>query len=218
MTVLIALVFSPFLLFRCRALYWTGYVWSKLSLFLLKLICNVDYKVEGVHNLPNAPFVIAAKHQSVFETIAFWSIFYIPTFVLKNELLKIPFFGIYLKQMRMISIDRSAGANALRNIVDQSDYHLRNKRHIIIFPEGTRTRYGQRTLRYLPGVAALYMDMHVIVVPVALNSGKFWPSKGGVKKSGKIIIKILPPIKPGLDRKDFSEALNHCIEEESLLL
>ncbi len=217
-TVLIALVFSPFLLFRCRALYWTGYVWSKVSLFLLKLICNVDYKIEGAHHLPDAPFIVASKHQSVFETVAFWSIFYIPTFVLKKELLKIPFFGIYLKQMRMISIDRSAGVNALKSIVEQSDYHLINKRHIIIFPEGTRTRYGQRTNRYLPGVTALYMEMNVTVVPVALNSGKFWPSKSGVKKAGTIIIKVLPPIKPGVDRKDFAEALNHCIEDKSLLL
>ncbi len=214
-TVVISLIFFPFLIFRVKALYWTGYVWSKTSLFLLKLICGIGYKVEGKSHIPNGPYIIASKHQSVFETIVFWSIFYIPTFILKKELLSLPFFGIYLKRMKMISIDRKDGRNALKKIIAESEYHIKCKRHIVIFPEGTRTEYGAKKEKYSPGIAALYEGINVSVLPIAINSGKYWPSKGGGKKPGTITVKLLRPIAPGMERKKFMMKLYEEIEGAS---
>ena len=213
-TFLVAILFFPFLVFRCQSLYWAGYIWSKASLFLLKHICGIDYKIEGQKNIPNKPYLIASKHQSVFETIVFWSMFYIPTFILKKELLSVPFFGIYLKSMKMIAIDRRDGRNSLKKRIVKSAYHLQHKRNIIIFPEGTRTDYGTQKESYSPGVAALYTGTNVPVLPIALNSGKFWPNNGD-KKPGTITIKILPPIAPGLDRKVFLKKLYESIESSS---
>lgn len=214
-TIIISIIFFPFLIFRVKALYWTGYVWSKTSLFLLKFICGIDYKVEGRNNVPKVPYLIASKHQSVFETIVFWSIFYIPTFILKKELLSLPFFGIYLRRMKMISIDRKDGRNALKKIIAESEYHIKHKRNIIIFPEGTRTEYGTKKEKYSPGIAALYTGINVPVLPIAINSGKYWPSKGGAKKSGTIVVKLLKPIAPGMDRKKFMANLYDAIENAS---
>ena len=216
-TVLVSVLFFPFLIFRCKALYWAGYTWSQSSLFLLKHICNIDYKVEGQKNIPHKPYLVASKHQSVFETIVFWSIFYVPTFVLKKELLSIPFFGMYLKRMKMIAIDRKDGMNALKKIILKSDYHIKRARNIIIFPEGTRTEYGTKKDHYSPGVSAVYIGMNIPVLPIALNSGQFWPSKGD-KKPGTITIKVLKPILPGLDRKVFLKTLQESIETESAKL
>jgi 1-acyl-sn-glycerol-3-phosphate acyltransferase len=171
----------------------------------------------GEKNIPKQPYLIASKHQSVFETIVFWSIFYIPTYILKKELLSIPFFGIYLKRMKMISISRKDGVSALKKIVRKSEYHLKHKRNIIIFPEGTRTEYGAKKENYSPGVAALYTGTNIPVLPIAVNSGKFWPNKGD-KKPGVITIKILPPIEPGLDRKVFLKKLYDTIENASAKL
>ncbi|MCH9753357.1 MAG: 1-acyl-sn-glycerol-3-phosphate acyltransferase [Alphaproteobacteria bacterium] len=214
-TVLVSILFSPFLLFRCKALYWAGIIWCKISLFFLKVICGIDYKVEGRKNLPSEPFIIASKHQSAFETVAFWDIFYIPTYVLKRELTKIPFFGIYLVRMKMICISRAAGASALKQIVKEAEYHLKENRHIIIYPEGTRTAPGRKTERYHPGVVALYNNCNVPIVPVALNSGKYWQNGKWTKLPGTVTVKILPPILPGLDKKAFLKKLNSQIEDTS---
>ena len=211
--------FSPFLLFRCRALYWTGICWANISLFLARILCGIDYKVIGRENIPNGPYIVASKHQSAFETAAFWKIFYIPTFVLKKELTLIPIFGIYLIRMRMICIRRSAGASSLKQIVRDAQYHIKTGRHIIIYPEGTRIEPGRKgPPKYYPGVVALYNHCNVPIVPVALNSGKFWPNTRWSKSPGTITIKILPPIQPGLSKHEFSERLQKEIEENSLAL
>lgn len=217
-TLIVTLIFAPFLLFRCRVLYWAGIIWCRVSLFLLRIICGIKYKVEGKEHLPKGPYIIASKHQSAFETVAFWDVFYIPTFILKKELTKIPFFGIYLTRMKMICISRAAGASALKKIVNDAAWHIKEGRKIIIYPEGTRTSPGIKTERYHPGVVALYNNCNVPIVPVALNSGKFWRNKQWTKYPGTITIKILPPIMPGLSKQEFLEKLNHKIEDTSALL
>jgi len=214
-TVAVSIIFSPFLIVRCKALYWAGIIWCRISLFLLKIICGVDYKVVGKENLPKDPYIVASKHQSAFETIAFWDVFYIPTFVLKKELTRIPFFGIFLVRMRMIAISRSAGASALKQIVKESEYHLKEGRHIIIYPEGTRVNYGERVEKYHPGIIALYNNCNVPIVPVALNSGKFWDSRKWIKYPGTITIKILPAIQLGLSKQEFIDSLQKAIETNS---
>jgi 1-acyl-sn-glycerol-3-phosphate acyltransferase len=215
---IVCILFSPFLIFRCRALYWTGAIWSWGTMILLRLICGTKYRVIGRENLPKGPYIVASKHQSTFETVVFWQVFYIPTYVLKRELTKIPFFGLFLLRMRMIAIDRSSGIKALKKIVGEAEYHIKKNRHIIIYPEGTRTEVDKVTEEYHPGVLALYKHCNVPIVPVALNSGKFWPSKRWMKYPGTITIKILPPIDPGMDKKEFMTLLNQQIENESLKL
>ena len=217
-TVLVSLIFSPFLIFRCRILYWCGIVWCRISLFLLRIICGIKYEVRGRKNLPKGKYIVASKHQSAFETVAFWDVFYIPTYVLKKELTYIPFFGVYLLRMKMICIKRSAGASSIKKIIKEAGSHLKENRKIIIYPEGTRVKPGSKTERYNPGVAAIYNGCEVPVVPVAINSGMFWQNKKWTKLPGTIVIDILPPIAPGLSKKEFLETLNNKIEDRSLEL
>lgn len=216
-TALVAIFFSPFLVFRYRPIYWTGITWCKISLFLLRVICGITYKVTGYENLPKGDYIIASKHQSTFETVLFWDLFYIPTFILKKELTKLPFFGIYLVRMKMICIDRNAGASALKKIISEAQDHLEQHRKIVIYPEGTRKEPGQINESYnSAGVMALYRNCNVPIVPVALNSGVFWPKNGWMKYPGVIEIKLLPAITPGMDKDAFMKKLNDDIEINSI--
>ncbi len=217
-TIIISIIFSPFLIIKNRILYWVGIIWCKISLFLLRFICGIKYQVTGHKNLPDSPYIVASKHQSAFETILFWDIFYIPTFVLKKELTKLPFFGIYLVRMGMVYIDRASGTKALKQIISDANQHICDGRKVIIYPEGTRTDPGKITEKYNSGVVALYKNCNVPVVPVALNTGSFWPSKGWIKYPGLIQVNILPPINPGLDKEEFLKRLNNDIETRSFEL
>ena len=137
--------------------------------------------------------------------------------MLKKELLSIPLFGWFLKRAGMIAVDRKGGASALRSMARQATETLESGRSILIFPEGTRVAPGQ-TRPYQPGVAALYTQQKVPVVPVALNSGLFWGRRAFFKKPGTIVVQILPPIPPGLDRKAFMRDLESRIEPASAAL
>ena len=214
-TFIITASFSPFLFFKRHILYLASIIWSKTTTVLLRIICGIKYKVTGRENLPKYPYIVASKHQSAFETAFFWDLFYVPTFILKKELTKIPLFGSYLTNTGMIAIDRSAGASALKKILSEADKHLKDKRKIIIYPEGTRTIAGSAEPRYSSGVAALYKHCNVPIVPVALNSGMCWPSGKWTKYPGTIEVRILPPIHPGLDKEAFMSKLTHDIEKAS---
>ena len=157
------------------------------------------------------PAIYAAKHQSAWETLFLSRYLGFPAFVLKQELLSIPLFGWFLKKSGMIAVDRKGGASALRAMARQATETLESGRSILIFPEGTRVPPGQ-TRPYQPGVAALYTQQKVPLVPVALNSGLFWGRRAFIKKSGTIVVEILPPIPPGLDRKAVMKELENRIE------
>ena len=208
------LIGAPLLVGPAGAIYPMGWVWVRGSLFLLRAVCGLGYRIEGLENLPDRPVVIAAKHQSMWETLAFCHIFRRPIFVLKQELLRIPFYGWYLERMGMIAIDREGGAGALRRMIAEARQRLDAGKHIIIFPEGTRTAPGQRR-PYHPGVAALYKQLGVPVLPVALNSGLFWPARSFRQRPGRITVKLLPPLPPGLDRREFLARLEQGIEDAS---
>lgn len=208
------LVTLPLLLGPPGGVYLMGWIWVRGGLFLLRAVCGLGYRIEGLENLPDHPVVVAAKHQSIWETIAFCHIFRRPIFVLKHELLRIPFYGWYLRRMGMIAIDREGGATALRRMIAEARQQLDAGKHIVIFPEGTRTRPGQRR-PYHPGVAALYKQLGVPVLPVALNSGLFWPARSFRQKPGRITVKMLPPLPPGLDRREFIARLEQSIEDAS---
>ena len=160
---------------------------------------------------PPTPAVFAFKHQSAWETLVLHLLLRDPAITLKRELTQIPLFGWYLTHAGMIRIDRAGGARALRTLIDDSRAALTRGAEIVIFPEGTRAPVGGRN-PYHPGVAALYLHLECPVVPVALNSGVFWPRRSFIKRPGRIALEFLPPIGPGLDRKRFMAELEERLE------
>jgi 1-acyl-sn-glycerol-3-phosphate acyltransferase len=213
-TLLVALICTPLLFGSQKTVALAGSLWARGTLIALRVICGIKLKVKGREHLPAYPFIIACKHQSAFETIMFHIIVKAPVYVLKQELLNIPFFGQYLRFMGMIAIDRSGKAAAMKDLIRQSHKTLQAKRPIIIFPEGTRTAPGER-IPYHPGIAALYSQSHAPVVPAALNSGKYWGKGAFLKKPGTIVIQFLPAIYPGLKRGEFMHLLEEQIETAS---
>ncbi len=193
-------------------------IWSQFCLFMLRKICRIDHNIIGLEKLPkNEVFIIASKHQSTWETIVMHLIFNAPAYCYKKELLKIPFYGWYLKIMTGIAIDREGGVKSLKNLITQTKKCLLKKHNVIIFPQGTRVPVGASTDQYpyLSGIAALYNACDVKIVPAALNSGMFWDQKKILKKPGTITLEFLDPISPGLSKKEFMFLLEREIEGKS---
>lgn len=188
----------------------------KVVLFILHVLCGIKYEIRGIENIPKQPCIIASQHQSPFETFIFIVLFRGAIFVLKRELKWIPFIGLHLMALKMIFINRSNGASSLRNVIRLAKIRIRENRSIIIFPEGTRIDVTH-TVKYQPGVAALYSALSVPVLPVALNTGLFWPKNilSLKRKPGKALIEILPPIYPGLNKNDFLQHLEQTTQEKS---
>ncbi len=193
---------------NCGAFYCRG------LLLLLRLTTGLSHEVRGLERLPPHPYLIAAKHQSAWETLALPTIVPRPSIVLKRSLYRIPVFGWYLRAAGMIGIDRRAGASALRLMIAESRRALADGRPVLMFPEGTRAAPDQHP-PFPIGITALYENLKVPVVPVALNSGLFWPRESLAKLPGRIVVEFLPPIPPGLPRKEFSARLHEIINRES---
>jgi 1-acyl-sn-glycerol-3-phosphate acyltransferase len=191
--------------------------WSRSILAWLKVAVGLDYEFRGLENLPTVPFILAPKHQSAWDTLILAQLVHDPAIVLKRELLWVPVFGWYLSCAQMIVIDRKAGGAALRKMVTQGRAALAQGRAIAIFPEGTRGPLGGK-LPYQPGVAALYAQLGVPMVPVALNSGFYWGRRTFLKRPGRIILQVLPPIEAGLDRRSALAMLEDRIERATDLL
>lgn len=185
--------------------------WARVALWGLKAIVGLDWTVRGMERLPSGPVIIAAKHQSAWDTVAPLLLFPDAAWVMKKELGRIPFWGWYARKCGSIFVDRSAGLSALKKLAAGALDRLAAGRSVLIFPEGTRTPPGQPPA-YAPGVAALYTQANAPVVPVALNSGLFWGRRSFIKKPGTIVIEVLEPIEPGLDRKVFMKTLQDRIE------
>lgn len=210
-TALMHIICLPLLLASASVVHAAGKLWIAGSLWLLKVCVGLTVREIGAENIPAEPALFAAKHQSAWETLYLsWRLNH-PAFVLKKELLLIPLFGWFLARAGMIAIDRSGKAAALKQMVADAKAVLAQNRPVIIFPEGTRVAPGVRR-PYQPGIAALYNQLGVPVVPVALNSGLFWGRKAILKKPGVITIEYLPAIPPGLDRKTFMRELESRIE------
>jgi len=168
-------------------------LWSKLTIGWLKLSCNLTYEIQGVENIPATPGIVFAKHQSTWETLTlnFW--FTPQSWVVKRELLWVPFFGWGVYMMQPIALDRGAGKKAISHLVEQGRDRLSKGRWIIIFPEGTRIAAGKRG-RYRVGGAALAEQTGATISPVAHNAGEYWPRRKFVKKPGVIQVRIGPPV------------------------
>ncbi len=189
--------------------FWLGFL-----MWLSRVLVRMDYEIRGRENLPTGPVVIAAKHQSAWDTAAFFYEFNDAAFVIKKELLAIPVYGWLLMRDRMIAIDRGGGAGALKKMVRDSRAALEAGRQVVIFPEGTRGAPGER-LAYHPGVAALYAMTGAPVVPVAVNSGLFWGRHSFLKHPGTITIECLEPMPSGMKRQAFMAELEKRIETAS---
>lgn len=213
-TAILAVAYLPLLAFPPYATIAGANTWIRAMLWLLRVIVGLDYRVVGASNRPAGPVLIAAKHQSAWETLALVTILRDPVFILKKELLAIPFFGWYARRAGMIGIDRKGGAAALKRMMAAARATRDVGRPIVIFPEGTRTTPGTPP-RYQTGIAALYQMLDVPVVPVALNSGLFWGRRAFLKRPGTITLEMLPPIAPGLPRDAFMRRLEDAIEDAS---
>lgn len=205
------IVCIPLLIAPASWVWKAGHLWIDGTFLLLRICCGIRYREIGLENLPNGPAIIAAKHQSTWETMFLSRRLNQPAFVLKRELLMIPLFGWFMRKIGMIAVDRSGKAAALKKMVKDSGAAFAAGRQIIIFPEGTRVAPGQHRA-YQPGIAALYGQLNVPVIPVALNSGLFWGRKAFVKKPGTILVQYLPAIDPGLNRKAFMAELEARLE------
>ncbi len=183
-------------------------IWSYGLVKMARILCGLRYQVLG--EVPKGAAIIASKHQSAWETLALGFILSDVFYVLKRELLFLPIIGWYMWGMRCVGIKRSDGKNAIRKIQEQASRELHKGRQLIIFPEGTRVPIGE-TKPYKSGVAVVYEEANVPVVPVALNSGICWPRNSWKKYPGLITVQFLEPIPPGLPKKEFMELLESRI-------
>jgi len=210
-TAVLAFAYLPTLVLPRGAIVTMGRLWSRSVLWLLARVVGLRHRVEGRENLPAGPFIVAAKHQSTWDTLLMPILFPDPVVILKKQLMQLPFYGWYARKHGMIGIDRKAGASALRGMVAEAAGAAARGRTLVVFPEGTRTAPGERR-PYQRGVAALYARLGLPVVPVALNSGLFWGRRGLVLRPGTITVRVLPPIPPGLDTEAFMARLESAIE------
>lgn len=185
-------------------------------LFLLRNVCGIRYQIIGAENIPKTPSIVLSKHQSAWETLAFQKIFPPQVWVLKKELLRIPFFGWGLAMTSPIAIDRSAKKKALEQIVEQGKDRLKQGFWIVIFPEGTRIPPGQRG-KYRIGGAWLATHTNTLVVPVAHNAGELWGRNSFIKYPGTITVSIGEPIDPtGMEPGELNAQVEAWIEFEML--
>ena len=193
-------------------------VWARGIMLLMKYVVGLDYREHGRENVPDGPCIIASNHQSLWETAALCVIFPDASIVAKQELRKLPLVGWFLQRYPMILVDRSAGRQALRQMVDEARRAIGEGRKVLIFPQGTRQAIDQPMTFQPAGVAALYTNLDVPVLPVAHNSGLFWGRKTLIIHSGNITLSFLPPIPPGLDRKAFQAEVERVIAAEAARL
>ncbi len=191
--------------------------YARSSLWLLHAICGVEVEWRGREKLPPGAYLVACKHQSLWETFALFALLPDPTYILKRELMWIPLFGWLARKAGMIPVDRRAHANALARMTAATRKEIARSRQIVIFPEGTRRPPGAKP-RYLPGVAFLYAETGLPCVPMALNSGLFWPRRSLRRHPGTVLLEVLDPIPPGLDRREFMARLQDVLERASARL
>ena len=208
---------SPALLLPYRYPMGVIRLWARFILFGLHWIAGVRVEVRGLEHRPTGAALIASKHQGMLDVIAPFTFLDHNCFVMKKELIGLPFFGWFAWKTRMIVVDREAHAKALKDMVRQTRARLAEGRQILIFPEGTRGEIGAEP-DYKPGVAAIYRDAGGPCWPMATNSGVHWPAHGFRRRPGVVVYEFLPPIPAGLKRAEFMAELESRIETASTVL
>ena len=208
----------PTLITRSAAL-WTNNLWVAGVFWLCDHVLGLHYEIKGLENLPKENYFVVSKHQSAWETMIYHHLIPDVAYVLKKELMWLPLFGWFMKRLGMIPISRNkkTAMQDLKFMLEASDVAVQKNQVIVIFPEGTRSQPGMPG-HYHSGAALIYSHLNIPVVPVALNSGLFWPRKGFIKKPGLITIEFLKAIEPGLPKKEFMAKLERDIEDASLKL
>ena len=188
--------------------------WSRLMIWAAERVCGIRYRVVGMENIPAEPCIILANHQSAWETLAFQTIFPPQVWVVKRELLWIPFFGWGLAMLSPIAIERRAGPRALRQMLQQGRERLAHGFNIVIFPEGTRVGPGG-ALPFQVGGAWLAVHARAAVLPVAHNAGRYWPKKAFIKRPGVVTVSIGEPVRgSGMSATDLTHRVEHWIRDE----
>jgi 1-acyl-sn-glycerol-3-phosphate acyltransferase len=185
--------------------------WAHTNIWLLKAVCRIKVEYVGREKIPPGALIVASKHQSLLETFALIPLFADPAFIVKRDLMWIPFFGWYIWKAGMIPVDRGARSQALIAMTERARIGLAQGRQLIIFPEGTRRAPGAEPA-YKYGVVQLYAAIGVPCLPVALNSGVVWRRRSFKRYPGTVRIEILDPIAPGLDKRVFFDRLKEEIE------
>ncbi len=213
--ILICLIFLPSLLLPQKIVLFGGKIMGHWSKICLNIFLSTKIIIKGKENLiSEGKFFIACSHQSMFETFFLQTIFNSPVFILKKELLRIPVFGMYLKKIGSISIDRDkiskenlSFSDKIKSVINSSN------RPIIIFPQATRMAVEDRT-PFKKGVSRIYEDLQIKCQPIAINSGNIWPKSGKLKPNGILVVSILKEIEPGMERKYFLNILQNNIYQE----
>ena len=218
----IAIFFSTFMalfFFSSIAMLYIGKIWSICILFLLKHICNLDYEITGLENIPtDKHFIVASKHQSVWETYAYQAFFFPTIFVMKKEILYVPMLNIDALIGGHIFINRGKTTKSdLIRLTKTFDKRLKTK-NIVVFPEGTRTKIGE-TDKYKSGLSIITKGLDTLIVPVAMNAGSFWGKNSIIKYPGTIKVHILKPIETGtLKPTELQQKLITTIENEMKII
>jgi 1-acyl-sn-glycerol-3-phosphate acyltransferase len=189
-------------------------LWARTSIWLQKVIAGTHVEYRGLEKIPQGGLLVAAKHQSLWETFALLALFDAPIFILKRELMWIPFFGWYTWKAGCVPIDRKGGSRALLQMAARAKEAIQRGHQILIFPEGTRRPAGAPPV-YKYGVAHLYHGLNAPCLPIALNSGLFWSRRKFIRRPGTIIVEILDLIPQGLSRTDFFNRVQEEIETAS---
>lgn len=205
-----AVLYAPLLLLPERYIWPACMFWARSCLFLHRIVIGTTDEVRGLERIPSGGLLIASKHQSAWETLRLSLLVPRPTFILKRQLLYVPLFGWYMWKTGMIPVDRGKGGAAIEAMTALARKRIAEGRQIIIFPEGTRRAPGAPPA-YRRGPARLYAALGVPCLPVALNSGLFWPRRAWHHR-GTILLECLEPIAPGLDPDEFGAMLETRIE------
>ncbi|HXC30680.1 MAG TPA: lysophospholipid acyltransferase family protein [Stellaceae bacterium] len=216
-TLIFGIAGLPFLLTPRRTAMRFGRFWAQAVLFALRFVVGLTGEVRGRENIPSGGCLIAMKHQSAWDTLMLPPLLGDPAVVIKRELQYVPFYGWYATRAGSIFIDRKGGAGSLRRMVASARRAIDAGRPVVIFPQGTRTAPGEPTDAhpYQPGVAALYRELDVPLVPVAVNSGLYWGRRAFMKRPGRIVAQFLEPIPPGRPRREVMATLEARIEAAS---
>jgi len=185
--------------------------WGRTSNWLLHVVAGMKVEYRGLEKIPPGALLVASKHQSFWEAFTLLTLFDDPAFIVKRELMWIPFFGWLLWKADQVPVDRKAKGGAMAGMIASARKALGTGRQIVIFPEGTRTAPGSAPA-YKSGVVHLYAAAGVPCLPVALNSGLFWPRRKFLRRPGTIVLEVLEAIPPGLDREEFATRLEREIE------
>jgi 1-acyl-sn-glycerol-3-phosphate acyltransferase len=213
----LGVLFSPVLLLPQKWGWPVVRIWASSSLWWHRVICGVGEDIRGLENRPSGGYIVACKHQSAWETLRLVTLVDKPAFVLKRELMWMPIFGWYLYRFGQIPVDRGKRSAALQGMTEHARRAIANGQQVIIFPEGTRRAPGSDP-HYRYGVVHLYKTLGVPCLPIAVNSGLFWPRRASVHVQGTIRVDILPPIAPGLEGNAFQKLLQTQIESASRAL